>query len=85
MGRCVLNICAIALDAAVDAAHAVTSVHVRTLDGAEEMPERGCRRFEVALILSRQGGDCSRGIVLRVHRFGMLSDQRGTRQSGCSV
>jgi len=40
---------------------------VQTLDGAEEMPERGCRRFEVALILSRQGGDCSRGIILRVH------------------
>jgi len=37
------------------------------------------------LILSRQGGDYSRGIVLRVHRFGTLSDQRGTRQSGCSV
>lgn len=43
------------------------ALHVRTLDGTEEMPERGCRRFEVALILSRQGGDCSRGIILRVH------------------
>lgn len=41
-----------------------------TLEGVEErIPGRGCRRFEVALILSRQGGDYSRGIVLRVHRF----------------
>jgi len=55
-----------------------------TLDGVEErVPGRGCTRFEVALILSRQGGDCSCGIVLRVHRFGMLlSDRRGPRQSG---
>lgn len=43
-----------------------------TLEGVEErMPGRGCRRFEVALILSRQGGDYSCSIVLRVHRFGM--------------
>lgn len=40
-----------------DAMHAVR-VHVRTvLKRCWE--ERGCRRFEVALILSRQGGDCT--------------------------
>lgn len=58
-----------------------------TLDGVEEKPSgRGCRRFEVALILSRQGGDCSRGIVLRFRRFGMLSDWRWRSSSpGCSA
>lgn len=58
---------------AVDAAHAVASARDERARAKRwrvlkrGLPGRGCRRFEVALILSRQGGDYSRGIVLRVH------------------